>query len=175
MTSQRSIVVSVIAWIFIVFSGVGFLNALLFLMVPASHLMPQLQWSGGGNPPIEPLMRRVMLVSALVDAWVLLSAIGLLRRRAWARISVIAIAATGAFLSAVYALLGGVGAIALHRFPGVVPATPVLPMPVDRLLMLAAVCGLLFLAVNLWALLRLLPESARKEFESIAVSPDRDR
>jgi len=179
MPSQRATVITVIAWTVIVFSGLGLINALLFLTVPASQLMPPLQLSSGAHradPAVmQLLMRRLMLISALIDAWILLSGIGLLRRQGWARISVIVIAAIGAGMSGMYALLGGTGVLVLHRFPDAVPVSPQLPMSLNSLLMLVALCGLLFLAFNLWVLVKLLSKKLVGEFVSGTATRQRDQ
>ena len=172
MSLQRSILVTVIAWLFIVFSSLGLINAVLFMAVPLNQLMPAFHYSSGVRQPdpavTRSLMQRVMLLSALIDAWVLLSAIGLLRRQSWARISIIVIAAIGTGISAIYALLGGIGALVLRHYPEAIPAFPDIPWSAVTLLTLVGACGFLLLAFNLWVLVKLLSKAVGEEFEPTA-------
>jgi hypothetical protein len=154
--SQRSRVVTVVGWIFIALAGFGLLNCLMFLFMPVDQLMAQLP-----KPPddakLDPdlfasVMRGVFLFIFGVLAWVMLSAIGLIMRKPWARISMIVLAGIGIVWNALYVLVGvtggsaGMGAMLQGMGSAI------------------AVMGLVFIGLFAWVIHLLRSEKVRQEF-----------
>ena len=112
---ERSIFVTVVGWIFIVLSAIGVLQGLLFLFIPFDKIMAQAQLQApAGRPAADPalmtsIMHGMIFFFLVVELWVLLSSIGLVLRKAWARISFIIICSIGVFFSSLYVLLGLLG------------------------------------------------------------------
>lgn len=104
MPEQRSVFVSVVAWVFIVFSSFGvlimLLECLLFFFMPFDEIMAQ---DMRGGQPFSPdifltIMRGVLVFMLAVCLWSLASSIGLLLRKNWARINFIILMAIGIFM-----------------------------------------------------------------------------
>lgn len=98
---QRSTFVSVVAWVFIVFSGLGVfimaLETLLFFLMPFEELAKQ---SGQAGEPFSQdifigFMRGFVVFMLLVSFWSLASSIGLLLRKNWGRINFIILMVIG--------------------------------------------------------------------------------
>lgn len=168
MEQQRSIIVTVVAWIFIVFSALALLEFVLFGFIPFSTLFPG-QIPAGPNQPnpalVASFMRGVMLVFALITAWVLLSSIGLLRRKNWARISFIVILILGIVSSALYVLIGALGAFAVRRFPANASTPADVQAMMPDMMSFMAVMGLIFIGLYSWILLKLLSARICEEFK----------
>lgn len=110
---QRSTFVTVIGWIFIIFSALGLLEMLMFAFLPFDKLMMDMPQQKG-MPAVAPalyssVMHGMMLFGTAVTLWVLLSSIGLVMRKNWARISFIVICALGLIFSLLYLLVGLAG------------------------------------------------------------------
>ncbi len=154
--SQRSLTVTIIGWVFIALAGFGLLNCLAFLFMPVDQLMAELPKQPEGAK-LDPdlfisVMRGVFLFIFAVLAWVMLSAINLLLRKPWARISMIVLLGLGIAWNALYVLMGvtggpaGMGAI-MQGMGGVL-----------------AVMGLIFIGFFAWAIQLLRSEKIRREF-----------
>src|ERR1700733_1602155 len=96
---QRSKVITVIGYLFIALAGFGLLNCLTFLFMPVDQLMAALPKQPEGAK-IDPglfisVMRGVFFVIFVVLTWVVLSAVGLIMRKPWARISMIVLLGIG--------------------------------------------------------------------------------
>ncbi|HET9679512.1 MAG TPA: hypothetical protein VFP95_02995, partial [Gammaproteobacteria bacterium] len=102
-TRERSTFVSVIAWVFIVFSSLGAffmaMEALIFFLLPFEELAAQSAQSSAQPMPtvVFSFMRGFIIFLVLVCLWSLASSIGLLLRKNWGRINFIIIMAIGVF------------------------------------------------------------------------------
>lgn len=174
MEQQRSIFVTVVAWIFIVFSALALLEFVLFGFIPLNTLFPG-QMPAGPNQPdpalIASFMRGFMLVSALITAWVLLSSIGLLRRKNWARISFIIFMILGIGFSALYVLIGVIGAVAFHHLPADAHTPPAVQAMMPGMMVFMAIMGLVFVGLYGWILVKLLSAKIREEFKPAPPGP----
>ena len=170
MEQQRSIFVTVVAWIFIVFSALALLEFVMFAFIPLSTLF-QGQLPAGPNQPdpalFASLMHGFMLVCSLITAWVLLSSIGLLRRRNWARISFIVFMILGIVFSALYVLMGVIGAVAMHHLPADAHTPPEVQAMMPGVMVFMAIMGLVFIGLYGWILVKLLSAKIREEFKSL--------
>ncbi|HET7650248.1 MAG TPA: hypothetical protein VFL15_06080 [Gammaproteobacteria bacterium] len=168
MEQQRSIFVTVVAWIFIVFSALALLEFVLFGFIPFSTLFPG-QIPAGPNQPnpalVASFMRGVMLVFGLITAWVLLSSIGLLRRKNWARISFIVILILGIVSSALSVLIGALGAFAVRNLPANASTPADVQAIMPGMMTFMAVMGVVFIGLYSWILVKLLSARIREEFK----------
>lgn len=110
---NRSTFVTVVGWLFIVFSGLGLLEMFMFAFMPFDKLMMSMPQQKG-MPAVAPalyssVMHGMMLFGVAVTLWVLLSSIGLVMRKNWARISFIVICVLGLIFSLLYLLVGLAG------------------------------------------------------------------
>lgn len=107
---QRSIFVTVVGWIFIVISAFFLLDSVLFLFIPFDKFMPKTAPQPGMPVPDPALvlafMHGMFFIMATLAAWVLLSAIGLVMRKNWARISFIVVLVLGLGFCGIYVLFG---------------------------------------------------------------------
>src|ERR1700739_523772 len=108
---ERSTFVTVVGWIFIVLAALGMLQSLMFLFLPMDKFMASMQTvqAQQGGPAPDPafmasFMRGMFFFFFILEAWVLLSSIGLVLRKGWARISFIIICSISTFFSAIYVL-----------------------------------------------------------------------
>lgn len=158
--SQRSKAITITGWIFIALAGFGLLNCLTLLFMPVDQLMAALPKQPEGAK-IDPdlfisVMRGVFFVIFVVLTWVVLSAVGLIMRKPWARISMIVLLVIGIVWNALYVLLGvtggpaGMGAM-LQGMGGVL-----------------AVMGAVFIVAFAWVIRLLRSEKIKQEF---AASP----
>src|SRR5579859_6675328 len=112
---QRSTFVTVVGWLFIVFSGLFMLEALVFMFIPFDKMIPKMPPPQGGPAPDPVLFTSIMhgmwLVMAAFAAWILLSSIGLVMRKNWARISFLVFMFISEFFCVIYFLIGLFGAI----------------------------------------------------------------
>src|SRR4051812_32780995 len=111
---QRSTFVTVVGWIFIIFSGLFMLYCLMFMFTPTEKLLAQFQQQQAlqpaGSPAADPammvsIMRGMFFFFFVAELWVLLSSVGLVMRKGWARISFIVVLALGIFFSLLYVLI----------------------------------------------------------------------
>src|ERR1700685_3490577 len=156
--SQRSVVVTIVGWVFIALAGFGLLNCLAFLFMPVDQLMAQLPKQPEGAK-IDPdlfisVMRGVFLFIFAVLAWVMLSATNLLMRKPWARISMIVLLVIGIAWNALYVLVGVTGGPA--GMGGMMQGMG----------SVLAVMGLIFIGFFAWAIQLLRSEKIRREFQA---------
>ena len=166
---QRSTFVTVVGWIFIVFSGLGVLESLVFMFLPFDKFIPKTPPQPGVPAPDPAMMAAVMhgmgIFMFLVISWVLLSSIGLVMRKNWARISFIVILSIGIFFGLIYVLIGALGAVFM-------PTTPLPGQPPEMagmmrgVMTVMAVFGALFAGLYGWIIYMLCREKIRQEFES---------
>lgn len=170
---EKSVFVTVLAWIFIVFSALGLLilclDAMVFWAMPLDKMMEQGAQSGAGQAsPIAPAMfitlfRWFMLFMLLFEAWVLASSVGLLLRKNWARISFIVFIIIGLIWNALYLIVEVLAAIGIHFFQ---PAnTP----PAFQSFMQGFMVGFMILTIGFmvlfgWILRKLMSANIRREF-----------
>ena len=163
---QRSTFVTVVGWIFIVLSALGLLQSLLFMFLPFDKLMAGVPQPAGQPTPdpamMASFMRGLMFFFFVVESWVLLSSIGLVLRKGWARISFIVICAIGACFSSLYLLFG----LLLRGMPmGNVPnATPAMEQFMHSMMTLMAVMGGLFAALFIFIIYKLSTQKVIQEF-----------
>ncbi|HEY1773360.1 MAG TPA: hypothetical protein VGH91_09235 [Gammaproteobacteria bacterium] len=107
---QRSTAVTVIGWIFMALAAFGLLNCLVLLFTPIDQVIAQLPKNADaikfGPELLGSVMRGVFFFMFAVFAWALLSAVGLVMRKPWARISVILLLGLGIFWNLLYVLIG---------------------------------------------------------------------
>lgn len=107
---QRSTFVTVVGWIFIVFSGLFLLESLMFMFLPFDKLVPKMPPPQGAPAPDPALMSTMMhgafFVLGALSAWVLLSSIGLVLRKNWARISFMVIMVINLIFTGLYLIFG---------------------------------------------------------------------
>jgi len=180
---QKSTFVTVLAWIFIVLSGFGLLilamDAAVFWMFPFEKLMAQNAALHPNQPQLPAalmaaLFRWGMVVMLLLQAWVLASAIGLLLRKNWGRISFIVIMVIGLVFNGLYLLVELMAVIGIH-FIGKMAAPPGMPpefqsfMQVFMIMFMVLTIAMLVLFG--WIVKKLVSEDIRKEFEKPADKP----
>ena len=160
--SQRSKAVTVVGWVFIALAGFGLLNCLTFLFMPMDQLMAAMPKQPEGAK-IDPdlfisVMRGVFFFMFGVLAWAVLSAVGLIMRKPWARISMIVLLAIGIAWNLLYVLMGvtggpaGMGAM-LQGMGGAL-----------------AVMGAVFIVAFAWVIRLLRSEKIKQEFATSAKS-----
>ncbi len=176
---QKSEFVTVVAWIFIIFSAIGLLvmamEGAMFSMVPFDKIMAESAVRGGNPPPISPAFFKavfgwVILATLLFQVWVLVSSIGLLLRKNWARISFIVYLILVLVWEGISVICGLLAMVGVHF----IPATPELSMVAPFMQIFMGVFTLLTLAFMVlfgWILKKLLSENIRREFLKPADSP----
>lgn len=115
---NRSTFVTVIGCLFILLSSLFLLEALAFMFLPLDKLLPftqPLQLFSPGDTLYLSFAPGMFPLLAALSVWVLLSAIGRLLRKPWARISFLVIAGLGFALSLLYL---GMGLMGLASLPG---------------------------------------------------------
>jgi hypothetical protein len=171
---QRSNFVTVVAWIFIVLAGFStFMSAMqnvMFSMVGFGEFPPPTGAEAEQMPPFFRFMlqnmRLVMLSFLLLSAATLASAIGLLRRKNWARLVFIAIMAMGivwniAGLAVQYTVFG----VMDEGPPGMSPdSRAAFERIASTMLVMMTVFSLAFSALFAWIIKRLMSRAVRAEF-----------
>lgn len=169
---QRSTFVTVVGWVFLVFSGIGLLEGIMFTLLPFDKLtaaMPQQP----GAPQVDPalmshFMRGVGVFMTLVTLWVVLSCIGLIRRKNWARISFMVLMVISIGFCLLYLLFGVLGALMMPaQIPNAQPGMAGFMR--SMLVFMTILCGA-FAALYGWILYKLNTERIRKEFEPPAAA-----
>jgi hypothetical protein len=160
---QRSIFVTVVGWVFAGLAILGLVNCLMFLFMPMDKLAAQLPQPPDGAQADPALfinvMRGVFFFIFVVLTWVLLSAVGLIMRKPWARVSMIVLLVIGILWNLLYVLIGvtggpaGMGAM-LQGMGGTL-----------------AVMGLIFIAVFVGVIQMLRTDKVRREFLSKGSAP----
>jgi len=168
---QRSAFITVVAWIFIVLSGLGMLELGILLFVPLQSLMPSAQMHAGKVPQNPELftayLRGMLLMGFVLGTWVLVSSIGLLLRKNWARISYIIMMILGIGWSSMYLLMGifviiMVQTVGLQSNSALPPGAWAVASAFMAILM---IFGAVFVALYGWILVKLLSDSIRTEFQ----------
>lgn len=123
---QRSIFVTVVGWIFIVFSSLFLLESFIFMFLSVDKLAGMLQPAQAlkpGDTLYITVMHGTFLVLAALSAWVLLSSIGLVMRKGWARISFMVILIFNLVFCALYLIVGifGIAFMPSGGLPGQAP------------------------------------------------------
>ena len=175
-SAPRSTFVSVVAWFGIAFGGMGVLVGALQLVMLAV-MFPQgalAELANAPTPGMPPWFGWIfghfhLLVAANLLAMVVLLAasIGLLRRRNWARLTMVLLLAL-----AIVANLGGVGLqFAMMQSMGAMDATSASPefaadfaLMRNVILVMALVFAFAFCTLYGWIIQRLLSPAARAEF-----------
>ncbi len=165
---ERSTFVTVTGWIFIVLSAIGVLQGLLFLFIPFDKMMAQAQLQApAGRPAPDPalmasIIHGVFFFMLVVQLWVLLSSIGLVLRKGWARISFIIICSIGAFFSSIYVLLGLLGShMPMNQAAN---APPGMADFMHGLMTVMAVMGAIFAVLFLFIIYKLNTAKVAEEF-----------
>jgi hypothetical protein len=154
--SQRSKAVTVVGSIFVILSGLGLLQCLLLMFTPSDKLLAQTQLAAG-SPQLDPALMASVLHGVFVFMfvlllWVLLSSIGLVMRKAWARTSMLVLLGIGVVWNLLYVLMGitggpaGMGAM-MQGMGGAL-----------------AVMGLIFIGLFGWAIYLLTRAKIKAEF-----------
>jgi len=167
---QRSTFVTVVGWIFVALSGLGALQFLVILFTPmdAQLFTEAQQMQPAGAPQMDPaamasMMHSVFIFMFCLAAWVLLSSIGLVMRKGWARISFIVILGIGIFFNLLYVLIGLAGrSMPLDQVAGADPAAGGM---VHAIMGAMAVLGAVFAILFAWIIYRLTRPATAKEFE----------
>lgn len=174
LAPPRSTFVSVVAWVFIVLAGfttvMSVLQNVMFAMVGFGDFPPPTGDDAQQIPPLFRFMLRnmqlVMLSFLLVSVASLVSAIGLLRRKNWARLAFIAILALGIVwniggLYVQYAMFG----VADGHAPGVSDEFRAdFRRMATIMLVMMTVLSLAFAALFAWIIRKLLSRPVREEF-----------
>jgi|SRR6185312_5297869 len=167
---QRSTFVTVTGWVFVVLSGLAALQFLMILFTPMDKLLADAQLQAqlmqpAGTPQSDPALMASMLHGVFiflfcVAAWVLLSGIGLVMRKAWARISFIVILGVGIFFNLIYVLIGLAGR-GMGQVPG---ANPAMAGMMHSVMGVMAVMGAVFAVLFAFIIYKLTREKIKQEF-----------
>lgn len=163
---QRSTFVTVVGWIFIIFSSLFLLEALMFMAMPVEKLAALMQPAQAlkpGDTLYLSVMHGFFLVFGAVSAWVLLSSIGLVLRKNWARISFIVILVINLIFCGIYLLLGAF-TIAFMPSTGLPGQPPELAGFAHGMMIFMVVCSVIFGALYGFILYKLNTKSIRQEF-----------
>ena len=168
---QRSVFVNVVAWIFLVFSGLGVLECIILMFVPWQGFMSQAQMQAAQMPHDAQLLGVHMLQALLwiwliLGVWVCVSSIGLLLRKNWARISYIVMMALGIGVTALDLLMGILMLVLFHTAgfrnnPAFLPGTAAIASGFMAILIIFMA---IFLALFTWILIKLVSEAIAREF-----------
>ncbi len=169
---ERSTFVTVVGWIFIVLSGLAALQFLLILFTPMDKLLADAQLQAqqmqpAGAPQTDPTLMASMLHGVFVFmfcvmAWVLLSGVGLVMRKGWARISFIVILGVGVFFNLLYVLIGLAGrGMSMTEVPG---ANPAMAGMMHSVMGVMAVLGAVFAVLFAFIIYKLTRPVIAKEF-----------
>ncbi|MGA9852042.1 MAG: hypothetical protein WBR15_03850 [Gammaproteobacteria bacterium] len=174
---QRSEFVTVLAWIFIVLSGLGLLilglDTVVFWVFPFDKLIAQSAALSPNQPRISTalmaaLFRWVFVVILLIQAWMFASSIGLLLRKNWARLSFIVIMVIGLIWNGLYLIFGILGMVGIHFFLNTAMTPPGMPPGFQSFIQVFMVgfviVNIAFLVLFGWILKKLVSENIRQEF-----------
>ncbi|MFI4921641.1 MAG: hypothetical protein ACHQAZ_08390 [Gammaproteobacteria bacterium] len=153
---QRSKLVTVVGSIFVILSALGLLQCLLLMFTPSDKLLEQTQLTAG-NPQLDPALMASVLHGVFVFMfvlllWVLLSSVGLVMRKPWARTSMIVLLGVGIAWNLLYVLMGVTGGPA---------GMGAMMQGMGKVL---AVMGLVFIGLFGWALYLLTRPKIKAEF-----------
>lgn len=168
---QRSVFVNVVAWIFLVLSGLGVLECIVFMFVPWQEFMSQAQMQSTPMPPdtqfmVAHVMHAFFVVWLILGLWVVASSIGLLLRRNWARISYIVLMALGIGFNALYLLAGIMMLVMFHNkgFQNNPAFPPAMSGVASAFVAIWIIFTVVFLALFIWILVKLTSERITREF-----------
>ena len=180
---QQSTFVTVVAWVFIVLSGLGLLifsmYAVVFWTLPLDQLMQQSAALHPNQPQLPAalmtgIIRWIFVIFLLLQAWMLASSIGLLLRKNWGRISfivILVISLVWLSLKLLFVILAMVG---IH-FIGNTAAIPGMPPEFQSFMQTIMIISIVFTIAMLvlfgWIVKKLVSEDIRKEFEKPADKP----
>jgi len=173
---QKSVFVSVLAWIFIILSAIGILmlamDAVVFWMLQFDKLLAQSAALNPNQPQLPTALmtsvfRWIIVVILLLQVWMLASSIGLLLRKNWARISFMVLIVIGLIWNAVYLLIGILGMVGIH-FAGTMAAPPGMPPEFQAFMRVFMIFFVIFTIAMLvlfgCILKKLLSADIRREF-----------
>jgi hypothetical protein len=173
---QRSEFVTVVAWIFIVLSGLSLLlmimDAAIFWMMPFDQLMQQAAALNPSQPQLPAgimttVFRWILAVILLLQGWMLASSIGLLLRKNWARISFIVLMVIGLVWNSLNLLVGLLAVVGIHMATKM-ETVPGMPPGFGGFMQVAMIFGLVFeiaiLVLFGWILKKLISKNIREEF-----------
>lgn len=168
---QRSVFITVVAWIFIVLSGLGILESIILLFVPWQSFLAPGQMQAAQIPYDAQLvgahaMRAFLVIWLILTMWVFVSSVGLLLRKNWARISYIVMMALGIGWNAIDLLVGILMIVIFHSAeflsnPAVPPGTPA---AMSAFMTIWIIFAAVFLALFIWILIKLTSEAVAREF-----------
>ncbi|MGA9856203.1 MAG: hypothetical protein WBR29_13125 [Gammaproteobacteria bacterium] len=169
---QRSEFVTVVAWLFIIFSAMGILviimEGFVFSMLPFDKLAEASGVHGANPAAFAPAFFKAFLgwiiaVALLFQGWVLTSSIGLLLRKNWGRISFIVFLVLSLIWNGLYLIFAILMAVGVHFIPetsGPLDMRPFMQAFMGMLAMIMLVVVVLFG----WIVKKLVSEDIRKEF-----------
>lgn len=181
----QSVFVSVLSWVFIVFSAFGCLimlmETLLFFMMPFDQMLAaSAQKSGAPQVPalVGGFMRGFILIVLGFNLWALISSIGMLRRKNWARISIIVLLSLGLF----WQLIGMIWSVALlvlgHSLTGAPVNDPQAAAFMQPMLYaisgFSLVLGIGMMVLFIWIIRKLVSPAIRAEFVPVSVNSEID-
>ena len=123
----RSTFVTAVGWISVVIAALGVLYCLMFLLLPSDQLTNMVKEQQAAMPQGAPMpdaatlvsvMRGVILVMLALLVWVVLSGVGLAKRKPWARVSFVVLMVLGMAVAGLYVLI----ALAGSSMPGLAGA-----------------------------------------------------
>lgn len=171
---ERSTFVTVVAWIFIIFSGFGVVigalqNIALWFLFPRAEVTRALEQANenGEISEFHSLLfgsfELLFLVLFLIVVAVLFTSIGLLRRRNWARITFIGLMALGMMWN-----VGGLAFMYLFVDPMMPPAMEGVPPEFAAMQNLVVwtnlLLALVFLILFGWIIKKLMSPAIKREF-----------
>lgn len=180
---NRSEFVTVVAWIFIILSGIGILifgsDGLFITMLPFGNMMTQ-HAGQGGVPPISSafittLLRWMFAAIVLLQVWVLASSIGLLLRKNWARISFLVCLVVVLIWNGLGVLASILGLVGIHSISRLQEAgmPPDFQPTMRGFMVFWLLMTIAFMVLFGWILKRLTSENIRREFVNPADPSDR--
>ena len=167
---QRSTFVTVVGWLFIIFSGLFLLESLFFMFIPFDKMfphMPQAQGAAAADPAaMTGFMHGMFFVFGALSAWVLLSSIGLVLRKNWARISFMIILVINLIFTGLYFIFALFAAVFVPS--GSLPGQPpeMAGFMHSMMIFMVVFCAI-FLGLYGWILYKLNTEKIRQEFVSM--------
>lgn len=168
---QRSVFVTVVAWIFLVFSGLGVLECIVGMFIPWQQFMSQAQMHSPQMPPDAQvfgaeIMHVMFAIGLIFGLWVVASSIGLLLRQNWARICYIVLMALGIGFNALYLLIGILMLVMFHSkgFQNNPAFPPGMSGMLSGFMTVWIIFTVVFLALFIWILIKLTSEAITREF-----------
>ncbi len=168
---ERSIFVTVVGWIFIVFSGLFLLEAVMFMFMPFEKFLPKMPAQPGVPAPDPAMLNGIMhgtfFVLGALSAWVLLSSIGLVMRKNWARISFIVLMVLDLIFCGLY-LVFGIASIVFTSHTALPGQPPEMAGFVRSMMVVVVVFCAVFAVLYGWILYKLNTAKIKAEFVSPA-------